>query len=104
MSVPSLTEATLLRYASAETFQHGRGCYQQGAVLAPVLYGTRLLAEVQTDGSVPAVVCCIFESDGSITATCTCQNAWGGWCQHTGPACVGPPDQNNTVDQPSTML
>ena len=71
MSVPSLAEATLLRYASAETFQHGRGCYQQGAVLAAVLYGTRLLAEVQTDGPVPAFVCSTFESDGSITATRT---------------------------------
>ena len=99
MSVPSLTEATLLRYASAETFQHGRGCYQQGAVLAPVLYGTRLLAEVQTDGPVPAFVCCTFESDGSITATCTCQNVWGGWCKHTVAACLVLLYQPNTVTQ-----
>jgi uncharacterized Zn finger protein len=88
MSVPHLTEADLLRYASAETFRHGSVCYHQGAVLAPALYGTRLLAEVQTGAPLPAFVSCTFDANGSITATCTCQNVWGGWCKHMVAACL----------------
>lgn len=99
MSVPSLTETTLLHCASAETFRLGRACYQQGAVLDPVLYGTRLLAEVKTDVSLPVFVCCSFETDGSITATCTCQNVWGGWCQHMVAVCLVLLYQPDTVAQ-----
>ncbi|MBO0794089.1 MAG: hypothetical protein J2P36_24500, partial [Ktedonobacteraceae bacterium] len=83
-----LTEASLLRYASAETFQHGRNCYQQNTVVTPVLYGTRLLAEVKEGTSKPAWVCCLFQHDGSIIATCTCQNVWAGWCKHIVAACL----------------
>lgn len=83
-----LTEASLLRYASAETFQHGYTCYQQNAVITPVLYGTQLLAEVKEGTSIPTWVCCLFQHDGSIIATCTCQNVWGGWCKHIVAACL----------------
>src|SRR5579885_1332731 len=88
MSVPTISEAAILRYASAETFRSGRTCYQQGAVIAPVLYGTTLLAEVREDTAGSVLVCCTFQADGSIDATCPCHNAWGGWCKHRVAACL----------------
>lgn len=90
MPAPQISETTILQYASAEMLQYGRACYQQGAVLAPMLYGSRLLAEVKADldASAPEFICCLFQSDGSITATCTCQNVWGSWCKHLVAACL----------------
>jgi uncharacterized Zn finger protein len=88
MAALTISEAALLRYASAEIFRSGRTCYQQGAVIAPVLYGTTLLAEVAEDTAEPVFVCCTFRADGSIEATCTCQNQWGGWCKHRVAACL----------------
>lgn len=90
MPAPQISETTILQYASAGVLRYGRACYQQGAVLAPVLYGTRLLAEVKADpdASAPEFICCLFQPDGSITATCTCQNVWGSWCKHLVAACL----------------
>src|SRR5258707_4092297 len=88
MSAITITEAAILRYASAETFRHGRHCYQQGAVISPLLYGATLLSEVKEEAPGPDFVCCTFQADGSITATCTCRNAWGGWCKHMVAACL----------------
>lgn len=88
MATLTISEAAILRYASAETFRAGRICYQQGAVIAPVLYGTTLLAEVVEDTAEPVFVCCTFQTDSSINATCTCQNQWGGWCKHRVAACL----------------
>ncbi len=88
MSTITITKAAILRYASAETFRHGQSCYQQGAVIAPALYGTRLLAEVKEEAPVPEFVCCTFQADGSIAATCTCQSVWGGWCKHMVASCL----------------
>jgi uncharacterized Zn finger protein len=98
MSALTITEATILHYASAETFQLGRKCYQQGAVIAPVLYGTKLLAEVK-EASASAFVCCTFQADGAIAATCTCQNAWGGWCKHMVAACLALLHHPKNVEQ-----
>lgn len=78
MPVLPISEAAILRYASAETFRAGHHCYQQGVVIAPVLYGTMLLAEIKEETPMPEFVCCTFQADGSITAVCTCQNTWGG--------------------------
>jgi hypothetical protein len=89
MSVHSmLSEAAILHYASAETFRAGRACYEYGAVVAPVLYGTTLLAEVTEDAAGPFLVCCRLQVDGALTAACTCQYAWGGWCKHRVAACL----------------
>jgi uncharacterized Zn finger protein len=88
MATLTLSEAAILRYASAETFRAGRTCSQQGAVIAPVLYGTTLLAEVTEDTASPVFVSCTFQADGSIEATCTCQNQWGGWCKHRVAVCL----------------
>ncbi len=88
MSLPTMSEAAILRYASAETWHAGRTCYQQGSVIASVLYGTTLLTEVREDSAWSVFVCCAFRADGSIDATCTCQNAWGGWCKHRVAACL----------------
>ncbi|HEY1353179.1 MAG TPA: hypothetical protein VGF67_26500, partial [Ktedonobacteraceae bacterium] len=89
MSVYStLSEAAILRYASAETFRAGHVCYEHGAVIAPVLYGTTLLAEVTEDAAEPVLVCCSLQADGALAATCTCQYVWGGWCKHRVAACL----------------
>jgi uncharacterized Zn finger protein len=54
-----------------------------------VRYGTTLLAEVAEESSAQsALVCCIFQADGALDATCTCQYAWKGWCKHRVAACL----------------
>lgn len=89
MSLHTLNEATILRYASAEVLRFGRACYEQGVVSNAVCYGTILLAEVAEEGSAPPVlVCCLFQPDDEIAATCTCQYAWKGWCKHRVAACL----------------
>jgi len=89
MSLHTLSEAAILRYASAEILRFGRTCYEQGAVSTAVRYGTMLLAEVAEEGSAQsALVCCLFQPDDEIVATCTCQYAWKGWCKHRVAACL----------------
>jgi uncharacterized Zn finger protein len=88
MSALTINEAAILRYATAETFRSGYTCYQQGSVIAPVLYGTTLLTEVMEEIAGRVFVCCTFQADGSIDATCTSQPAWGGWCKHRVAACL----------------
>jgi uncharacterized Zn finger protein len=89
MSLHTLNEAAILRYASAETLRFGQTCYEKGAVGSAVRYGTTLLAEVSEEGSAQSVlVCCLFQADGTLDATCTCQYSWKGWCEHRVAACL----------------
>ncbi|HEY4386691.1 MAG TPA: hypothetical protein VGN34_19725 [Ktedonobacteraceae bacterium] len=82
MSPPSLTEAIIHQYASPESFQRGYEYYQHGAVLSLVKRGMMFQAEVEGSEYLPYIVHCIFEADGTITATCSCPYDWGGWCKH----------------------
>ncbi len=99
MSMQPLTEITILQYASEESFLQGREHYQQGAVLSLVKLGMMLRAEVQDNASQPYIVRCIFSTDATITATCTCSYHSTGWCKHIVATCLAAIHQPERIDE-----
>jgi uncharacterized Zn finger protein len=88
MPFPQITDTTIRQHASAESFLRGSDYFQQGAVLSLVQRGATLQAEVEGSEALPYIVRCIFATDGTIAATCTCAYDWGGWCKHIVATCL----------------
>ncbi len=91
-----LTETTMMQYVSEESFTRGREYYRQGVVLSLVKRGMTLWGDVQDKELLPYIVRYVFNSDGVITATCTCPSDESEWCKHiiaTGLAAIHQPEK-----------
>jgi len=82
VSIPKLTEATLRRYANAQSFQRGDAYYRAGAVINPTQRGNTLQAEVEGSRAEPYQVRLTFDEGGVTSADCTCAYNFEGWCKH----------------------
>src|SRR2546430_2417253 len=99
MSLPQLTEETIRQYSSAQSFQRGSDYYQEGAVISLVRRGTTLQAEVEGSEVSPYIVCCAFDSNEDLIATCTCPYDWGGWCKHIVATCLACIHQPEMIEE-----
>ncbi|WP_129676444.1 SWIM zinc finger domain-containing protein [Candidatus Chloroploca sp. Khr17] len=79
---PSLSEAQIRQYASAESFARGRHYAEEGAVGPLVLRGDLLRAEVEGSAYEPYQVTVRIDAGGVRAASCSCPYDWGGWCKH----------------------
>ena len=82
MTTPGLSEATIRRQATAESFRRGQDYYRRGAVVSVVRRGDVIQAEVEGSHYEPYRVRLTFDQRGITTATCSCPYDWGGWCKH----------------------
>lgn len=80
--LPQLTEATIRRYTTAQSYQRGLDYYEQGVVLTVVRRGQQIQAEVEGSQYVPYQVRITFDASGITHALCSCSYDWGGWCKH----------------------
>lgn len=82
MPIPKLSEATIRRYASTQSFQRGETYYLEGAVTKPIERGNTLQAEVEGSEVLPYRVNLSFDGSDIKNATCTCAYSYEGWCKH----------------------
>ena len=95
MSIPHLSETTLRRQATAQSFQRGESYYQAGAVGHLQQRGNTLQAEVEGSEVEPYTVCLTFDDSGLTSADCSCDYSFEGWCKHivaTALACLRQPE------------
>jgi len=95
MSIPQLSETTLRRQATAQSFQRGEAYYQAGAVGHLQQRGNTLQAEVEGSEVEPYTVCLTFDEGGVTSADCSCAYSFEGWCKHivaTALVCVHQPE------------
>ena len=94
MSIPHLSETTLRRQATAQSFQRGEAYYQAGAVGHLQQRGNTLQAEVEGSEVEPYTVCLTFDDWGVTSADCSCPYSFEGWCKRivaTALACLRQP-------------
>ncbi|WP_232229380.1 SWIM zinc finger family protein [Crinalium epipsammum] len=82
MPIPKLDEATIRRYATAQSFERGEVYYHSGAVTTLNERGYILQAEVEGNQAYGYRVSCNFDDGGIREANCTCPYDWDGWCKH----------------------
>src|SRR5947209_17639007 len=78
----NVSEATIRRRASGDSFERGRQYYQSGAVVSLVRRGNTLQALVEGSEPEPYRVRCTFDAAGITDAVCTCRYAYSDWCKH----------------------
>ena len=96
MATPGLSEATVRRQATPESFRRGQDYYRRGAVVSVVRRGDVIQAEVEGSHYEPYRVRLTFDQRGITTATCSCPYDWGGWCKHivaSSLACLHAPEE-----------
>jgi len=77
-----ISEATIQRYCSEESFHRGREYYLQGSVTCLVRRDQELRAEVAGSQLAPYGVRVVFDEAGIVDASCSCPYDWGGLCKH----------------------
>lgn len=77
-----LSEALVRQHASAESFQHGREYFRNGAVVSLARRGDVLEGEVEGSQPTPYRTRVELDAGGVAGAKCECPYAWGGWCKH----------------------
>lgn len=82
MTIPRLSDATLLSYVTLEVFARGKDYAISGAVTQMVQRGNRLSAAVEGSEYEPYRIEITFDADSVISADCSCPYEWGGWCKH----------------------
>ncbi len=98
-----MTETTILKYNSEESFLRGREYYRQGVVLALVKRGMTLRADIQDTVLLPYVVRCTFGTDGATTAACTCPHRGSEWCKHIVATCLAAIHQPEKIEERPTI-
>jgi uncharacterized Zn finger protein len=83
MSFLNLTEASLRRQTTAQSFKRGESYYQSGSVVSLTQRGQVLRGEVEGSEVHPYCVSLQFDSGGIKTTHCTCDYNLEGWCKHT---------------------
>ena len=95
MSIPQLSETTIRRQATAQSFERGKAYFQSGAVGHLQQRGNTLQAEVEGSEVEPYTVCLTFDKGGLTSADCSCAYSFEGWCKHivaTALVCVHQPE------------
>ena len=80
--IPKLSETTIRRHASAQSFERGQQYYRSGSVGSLVQRGQVLSASVEGSEVEPYRVQINLDPGGITQATCTCPYDYEGWCKH----------------------
>lgn len=95
MAIPKLSEATIRRHATSQSFERGQGYYQSGSVTSLIQRGNELSANVEGSEFDPYRISICFDKGGITSAFCTCPYDFEGWCKHiiaTLLTCLHQPD------------
>ncbi len=79
---PNLTEATVRRLATAQSFERGEDYYYRSAVYDIVRRGDTLQTEVEGSQYEPYQVTIELDAAGITSTYCSCPYDWGGVCKH----------------------
>lgn len=82
MSIPTISEATIRRHSTPESFKRGEAYYQADSVVSLTQRGNVLSAEVEGSEARPYRVTLDFDMGGLTSAYCTCAYCFEGWCKH----------------------
>jgi uncharacterized Zn finger protein len=82
MTLPNLSEDTLHRNTTAQSFERGEQYYASGVVRAAVRRGMALEAQVEGSQFAPYRVAITLDQAGIRSASCTCPYDFGGYCKH----------------------
>ncbi|MFQ5578466.1 MAG: SWIM zinc finger domain-containing protein [Anaerolineae bacterium] len=82
MSAPAITEATIRRLASPQSFSRGKDYFLDGTVLELSKRGHTLQAQVEGSGYQPYEVTVELSEGGIEAGHCSCPYDWGGYCKH----------------------
>ena len=94
--IPKLSEATIRRYATAQSFDRGQSYFGNGSVASLIQRGTVLSANVEGSEAEPYRIQVHFDEGGITSANCTCPYDFELWCKHiiaTLLTCLHQPDQ-----------
>jgi uncharacterized Zn finger protein len=80
--IPNLSDATIRRESTAQSFERGQDYYHSGAVFDVVRRGDQIVAQVEGSQYEPYTVSVDLAEEGIIDAECDCPYDWGGWCKH----------------------
>jgi len=80
MTLPTLTENDIRRYADPQSFQRGMGYYRHGAIHDPIRQENELRAECQGSQYEPYRVTVTLDEHGIADYNCSCPR--GGFCKH----------------------
>jgi uncharacterized Zn finger protein len=78
----AITEATVRRLASGQSFERGEDYYYSGSVYSIQKRGDMVIAEVQGSSYEPYQVTIELAGDEIISTECSCPYDWGGVCKH----------------------
>ena len=96
MSIPSLSEATIRRYATSKSWQRGEDYYLDGCVTNIIERGHLLTAEVRGNNYEPYRVNVSFKDNELSKFYCSCPYSFEGICKHlvaTLLVCIHEPDK-----------
>lgn len=82
MTLPDISEDTLRRQITTESFERGEHYYNRHAVRNPIRRGTHLEAQVEGSQFAPYQVTITLDEAGIWSANCTCPYHYGGYCKH----------------------
>ena len=80
--IPKLSEATIRRYATAQSFDRGQSYFGNGSVASLIQRGDVLSASVEGSEAEPYRVQVHFDQGGITSANCTCSYDFELWCKH----------------------
>jgi uncharacterized Zn finger protein len=107
MPLLNLTEASLRRQATAQSFERGESYYKSGSVVSLTQRGQTLRADVEGSNVRPYCVTLQLDSGGIKTAYCNCEYSFEGWCKHivaTVLTCIRQPEKIETRPTPDQLL
>jgi len=99
MPIPNLTQATIQRHATDQSYDRGQAYWRSGAVTAVTQRQQTLEAEVEGNAPLPYRVTVEFDHGGITAASCTCQYSFEGWCKHLVATLLTCVHQPETVEQ-----
>ena len=94
--IPKLSEATIRRHTTVQSFDRGQSYFQAGSVASLIERGNVLSASVEGSEAEPYRIQFHFDKGGITSAICTCPYDFEGWCKHivaTLLTCLHQPDQ-----------
>ncbi|NJP10388.1 MAG: SWIM zinc finger domain-containing protein [Leptolyngbyaceae cyanobacterium RU_5_1] len=104
MSTPTISEATIRRNATPQSFERGEAYYRSDSVVSLTQRGNTLQAEVEGSEDSPYHVTVRFDGGGLTATDCTCAYNFEGWCKHivaTLLVCVRQPD---SIEERPTLV
>ncbi len=94
--IPELSEASIRRQATSQSFDRGQDYCRSGSVTSLSQGGNELSANVEGSELDPYRISICFNKGGITSASCTCPYNFEGWCKHiiaTLLTCLHQPDR-----------